>query len=53
MKPEILSQLICPKTQEALIFDSKNNCLLSVKAGLRYPITNGIAILLVDEATKI
>jgi uncharacterized protein YbaR (Trm112 family) len=46
----LLSMLVCPMTREALIYDRTAGELISRKAGLAYPIRDGIPIMLVDEA---
>lgn len=51
--PKLLEILVCPLTKGPLIFDRKNNELVSKSANLAYPIRNGIPIMLVDEAREI
>ncbi len=51
--PKLLEILVCPLTKEPLVFDRKKNELISKKAGLAFPIRNGIPIMLVDEARTI
>ena len=53
MNKELLKILICPKTKGPLIYDKKNNELISNKAGLVYPIEDGIPIMLIEKARKI
>jgi len=50
---ELLKNLICPISKGNLIFDEKTNFLISEKAKLKFPIRNGIPILLPEEAEKI
>lgn len=50
---EIVALLACPQTHAPLIYDRKNNELISNSAGLAYPVKDGIAIILPDEARKI
>ncbi|MBL4906830.1 MAG: Trm112 family protein [Sneathiella sp.] len=50
---KLLEILVCPLTKSLLKFDRKTNELISEKAGLAFPIRNGIPIMLVDEARKI
>ena len=47
--PELLEILVCPLTRSKL--HQEQNELVAEKGGLRYPIRDGIPILLVDEAT--
>ena len=49
----LLKIIVCPKTKEKLVFDKKNNELISKKAKLAYKIKNGIPVLLPEEARKI
>ena len=53
MKNDLLKMLVCPKTKGPLIYDKKNQELISKKAGLAYPIEDGIPILLIEKARKI
>ena len=49
----LLEILVCPVTQCALRYDASHQELISDKAGLAFPIREGIPIMLVDEARKI
>jgi uncharacterized protein len=51
--PRLLDILVCPVTKMPLRFDAEKQELISEKAGLAYPIREGIPIMLVDEARKI
>ena len=53
MNKELLKILICPKTKGPLIYDKKNNELISNKDGIVYPIEDGIPIMLIEKARKI
>lgn len=48
--PKLLEILVCPVTKSTLEYDSVANELISRKAGLAYPIRDGIPIMLPDEA---
>ena len=50
---DLLDILVCPVTKDKLLLDEKNNELISKKAGLAYPVKDGIPIMLPDEARKI
>ena len=50
---KLLAILVCPITKEKLEYDAKNNELISHKAGLAFPIKNGIPVMLINEARKI
>ena len=47
---ELLKILACPSCQGDL--DEQQEKLVCEKCGLRYPIKDGIPILLIDEAEK-
>ncbi len=51
--PKLLEILVCPLTKGALEYDRYNQELISKKAGLAYPVRDGIPIMLVDEARKL
>ena len=48
--PKLLELLVCPLTKRPLDYDAGRQELLSRAARLAYPIRNGIAVLLPDEA---
>ena len=50
MDRKLLDILVCPVTKGPLIYDRKNQELLSLSARLAYPIRDGIPIMLEDEA---
>lgn len=51
--PKLLEILVCPVTKGPLTYDRERGELVSEKAGLAFPIRNGIPIMLVDEARHI
>jgi len=51
--PRLLEILVCPVTKGPLRYDRERQELISEKAGLAYPIRDGIPIMLPDEARKI
>lgn len=51
--PKLLELLVCPLTKAPLRYDRAAQELVSEKAGLAYPIRDGIPIMLVDEARKL
>lgn len=51
--PKLLEILVCPVTKGPLIFDRARSELISKKAGLAYPIRDGIPIMLPDEARSL
>lgn len=50
--PRLLEILVCPVTKGPLRYDRAAGELVSDKAGLAYPIRDGIPIMLPDEARK-
>jgi len=51
--PRLLEILVCPLTKGPLEYDREASELISRKAGLAYPIRDGIPIMLVSEARQI
>jgi uncharacterized protein YbaR (Trm112 family) len=51
--PKLLEILVCPLTKAPLRYDRERQELVSIEAGLAYPIRDGIPIMLVDEARRL
>ena len=51
--PKLLEILVCPLTKGPLEDDRERQELISRKAGLAYPIRDGIPIMLADEAREL
>ncbi|MDX2225230.1 MAG: Trm112 family protein [Rhodospirillaceae bacterium] len=51
--PKLLELLVCPLTKGPLEYDRAAQELVSRKAGLAYPIRDGIPIMLADEARQL
>lgn len=51
--PRLLEVLICPVTRGPLTYDRDTNELVSRRAGLAYPIRDGVPIMLRDEAREL
>ena len=49
----MLEVLVCPRTGARLDYDAERQELISKRAGLAYPISNGIPVMLIDEARKL
>ena len=49
----LLEVLVCPLTKGSLEYDRVRGELISRRAGLAYPIRDGIPIMLPDEARKL
>ena len=53
MSPALLALLVCPKSRGPLTFDAAASELVSEKAGLAFPIREGVPHLLLREARPI
>ncbi len=53
LDPRLLEILVCPLTRGPLLYDREHSELISAKAGLAYPIRNGIPIMLAEEARSL
>jgi len=51
--PRLLEILVCPVTKAPLEYDRDAQELISRKAGLAFPIRDGIPIMLVEEARRL
>jgi len=48
--PKLLEILVCPATKAPLVYDFERQELISRRAGLAYPIRDGVPIMLPEEA---
>jgi uncharacterized protein YbaR (Trm112 family) len=53
MDAKLLDILVCPVTKGALIYDKARQELISVQAGLAYPIKDDIPVMLEEEARQL
>jgi uncharacterized protein len=53
LDPRLLEILVCPLTKGPLEYDREAAELISRKAGLAYPVRDGIPIMLPEEARKL
>jgi uncharacterized protein YbaR (Trm112 family) len=53
MDPKLLEILVCPVTKGPLRYDRQRQELISVSAGLAYPVRDAIPILLESEARRL
>ena len=53
LDPKLLEVLACPVTKGELLYDEKAGELISKKAGLAFPVRDGIPIMLIEEAREI
>ena len=51
--PLLLEILVCPRTKKTLKYDYEKKELVSISAGIAYPIRDGVPIMLVDEAREL
>lgn len=51
--PVLLDRLVCPITRTALVYDAERQELISNAAGLAFPVRDGVANMLVEEARPI
>lgn len=51
--PLLFQTLICPVTRGPLTLNKETSELISKKAGLAYPIRDGVPIMLEDEAREL
>ena len=51
--PKLLEILVCPVTKTTLVYDRERQELISRKAGLAYPIRDGVPIMLAEEARQL
>lgn len=52
LDPKLLAILVCPMTRTPLRLDEAAKELVSDRAGLAYPIRDGVPILLIEEARE-
>ena len=50
--PELIKLLVCPDCKGAIEYKDRRNLIICTACGLRYPVRDGIPIMLVDEATR-
>ena len=53
MDKKLLDILVCPVTKGPLIYDKKNQELISKAARLAYPIKDGIPVMLEEDARQL
>ena len=51
--PRLLEILVCPMTKGPLEWNAATNELISRRAGLAYPVLDGIPIMLPEEARTV
>lgn len=53
LDPELLKILACPQSKAPLMYFDAEQFLFCAESKLKYPIKDGIPVMLVDEATKV
>jgi hypothetical protein len=53
LDPLLLEVLVCPLSRTPLFYDRDKQELVSKAARLAYPVRDGVAIMLVDEAREL
>jgi hypothetical protein len=53
LAPQLLEILVCPKCKGPLEYRDGEDALICVRDKLRYPIRDGIPIMLIDEASPV
>jgi uncharacterized protein YbaR (Trm112 family) len=51
--PKLLEILVCPLTKGPLTYDREKQELISKRAGVAYPIRDGIPVMLAEEAREL
>ena len=51
--PWLLSKLCCPVTRTSLRYDAVAGELVSDAAGLAYPVSEGVPVMLVEKARRL
>jgi uncharacterized protein len=50
---ELLEVLVCPKSKQPLVYFEAESILLCPGSRLKYRITNGVPVLLVEDAIEV
>jgi len=53
LAPELLAILVCPKCRGELEYREKESELVCRACRLRYPVRDGIPVMLIDEAAPL
>ena len=53
LSPQLLAILVCPKCKGTLEYRESDPALICHQCRLRYPVRDGIPIMLLDEATPL
>jgi uncharacterized protein len=50
--PELLEILVCPNDRGEIEYRPEEQVIVCLKCGYRYPVRDGIPVMLIDEAEK-
>ena len=53
LAPQLLEILVCPKCKRPLEYNEAEDALTCQRDKLKYPVRDGIPIMLIDEATPV
>ena len=53
LSPQLLAILVCPRCRGTLEHRESESSLVCAACALRYPVRDGIPIMLIDEATPL
>jgi uncharacterized protein YbaR (Trm112 family) len=53
LSKELIAILACPKCKGGVTLQEDGSALLCSACGLRYPVRDGIPVMLLDEAEKV
>lgn len=53
LAPQLLEILVCPKCKGALEYREQEGFLVCHRDRLKYPVRDGIPVMLIDEATPL
>ena len=52
LSSDLLEILACPKCKSKVQYDGEKMICLGVSCGLRFPVKDGIPVMLIEEAEK-
>ena len=52
LDPELLAILVCPNDRGAIDYREAEEVIVCTVCGYRYPVRDGIPVMLIDEAEK-
>jgi len=53
LDPELLDILACPESKAPLVYFENEGFLFCPKSKLKYPVQDGIPVMLIDEAERV